>query len=144
MPRQHPQRNYEEQLSLCLMLASRTFSLHAHTHTQNILRTFPTPTLVFALGDFRWKRQGQNCGLSPEWALKEREREMGTVKEEGERLFRWVKRQREGKRIFTIPAVQLWPARQPRRLLESWLEECCCIHGPCTCQMGGGGIKNKQ
>ncbi len=141
MPRQHPQRNCKGQLSLWLMRARPPFSLHAHTHT-NMLRTFPTLRLVFTLRDFRWKGQGQTCGLPPEWARKERAREIDTVKEEG--AFRQMKRRREGKRIFAIPAVQHWPARLPRRPLESWLEERCCNHRPRTCQMGvveGGRVR---
>lgn len=67
---------------------------------------------------------------------KEREREIDTVKEEGERLLDgWIEGER-GREFFAIPAVQPWSARLPRRPLESWLDERCCIHRPCTCQMG--------
>lgn len=65
-----------------------------------------------------------------------REREIDTVKEEGERLLDgWIEGER-GREFFAIPAVQPWSARLPRRPLESWLDERCCIHRPCTCQMG--------
>lgn len=113
---------------------SRCSSTLTHRTT---LKSFPTPPLLFALGDFRWKGQGQTCGLSPEWAGEGAgEREIDTVKEEGERLLDgWIEGER-GREFFAIPAVQPWSARLPRRPLESWLDERCCIHRPCTCQMG--------
>ncbi len=71
---------------LWLMRARPPFALYAHTHT-HMLRSLPTPLSVFAPGDFRWKKQGQTRGLSPECAPRERKREIDTVKEEEERLL---------------------------------------------------------
>ena len=94
MPRQHPQRNCKEQLSLWLMCAWPPFCAHVHTHTHTHVTTHKTYAenlshTSFSLCSWRFQVEREGTDLWPIARLSEEgagER-LTQLKEEGERLL---------------------------------------------------------